>query len=255
MAALAGRPLTEAQQAEFDRMERRRAMRAAQSETDRAAEREERAAKANLRPTPLAQQMMDDTVVEQYRERAAVIAVDMERGLFVRTNPQSGQKEAWTGGYQRTAIGKQLGFKVHNGKLPKCLRSPEFERAVEWERIRRDAAYRVTLKEALPQLDVVMGGFLREAQRRVLSKRVEQIDDRVVFGELRRLIAMKAETEGATSPRGQGVHITINEFRAQIAQLPEEAQAIAIGLYKKQLERLSGAAKVIEGEFAETAAS
>jgi hypothetical protein len=205
------------------------------------------------RSVTLAALMHHEDKVQEFRERAAQIAVDMERGIFMsRSRKADHHMEPWSGPYSRPTIAHTIGFNMANGKLPKCLRSPEFERAVEWERIRRDAAYRITLKEAAPQLDVVMGGFLREAQRRVLTKRVETIDDRTVFGELRRLFELKSGIESANDPRGANVQQTVNDFRTQILLLPPEAQETAMALFRQQLARLSSAAAVIDVEMTKT---
>ena len=183
----------------------------------------------------------DPEALESMRQQAAKIAVDMERGIYINTDGSN-----WKGGYSRTKVARDLGYTVGNGILPKPFESPDFERAVEWERIKRDASYRVALKEALPQTDVVLGGLLHEAQRRVLSGEVRKIDDRVLFGELRQYMAMKSQHEASLNPRGD-IHITINDFRKQIEQLPAEAREVALGLFANEMRMISDATKVVDG--------
>jgi hypothetical protein len=175
---------------------------------------------------------------EHKREIAAEVAVDMERGIYRRANGQP-----WKGGYSKVEIAFSMGYTARkpNGKLPTFFKEPLFSRAVEWERRKRDATFRVSMKEAMPMLDSVVGGFLMEALRRVLLH-PETIPSHVLFPELRKYIEMKGEYEGAFNVRPD-VQQSINVFYQNVNGLPEEARAAALEMFKREMASLMDAGR------------
>lgn len=199
--------------------------------------------------------MKDPASLDAFRRRAAQIAVDMERGIYRKLRgKKAGQP--WTGPYSRWQIAEDLGFNARsNSSLPKIFDSPEFERYVEFERMSRDASFRMSMKESMPILDGVISGFLLEAAKRVLLN-PERIPDHVLFPELRKFVEMKGEYEGAFRARPD-ITLVINDFRNNLQALPEAARGKAMELFQNEVLRLTQGAndamRIIDAETKEAA--
>jgi len=197
--------------------------------------------------------MRNPEIMHSLRERAAEIAVDMERGIHTAATGRQ-RKKLWKGPYSRWQIASDLGFNARStSKLPKIFESPHFERYVEWERTKRDATFRAAMKDNLPLLDRTVSGMLLEAARRVLLQ-PEKIQDNVLFTELRKFMILKSEYEGAFNVPTD-VQTVILEFQKNVKGLPEAARLVALNMFKQEILRLTSganeAARVIEGEFKE----
>lgn len=173
-------------------------------------------------------------VLHGMRQSAARIAIDMERGTYIRKDGK-----AWTGPYSKWEIAEAIGYNSkHNQHLPKIFDEPYFSRYVEYERTVRDASYRMAMREAMPMLDPVISGFMIEALRRVLIT-PDKIPDNVLFTELRKFMQMKGEYEGAFSTP-EDVKTLILNFNLQADKLPEEARSKALEIFKREMFALIG---------------
>lgn len=167
------------------------------------------------------------------RNAAAKIAVDMERGQYIKK--KNGQ--AWSGPYNKWEIAEALGYNARsNSHLPKIFNEPHFSRYVEYERTVRDAGYRMAMREAMPMLDPIISGFMIEALRRVLIE-PEKIADNVLFTEMRKFMTMKGEYEGAFNAP-EDVKTLILNFNMQTDKLPEEARQKAVEIFKREMASL-----------------
>lgn len=168
------------------------------------------------------------------RAQAAVIAIDMEQGRWVDHN--TGQRWPEGKALSRTRIAQAMGYSAANGNVLAFMREPEWTRALECERIRRETDGTLTPQRLSYLLSVANRGMLAEITRRVLLE-PEAIPDRTLFTEARKFIEMQA----ALGPSGDGkgdVEAQINAFMAQVRLLPPAAREQALHGLKNDLDRI-----------------
>lgn len=172
----------------------------------------------------------------ELRKRAAQIAVDMEQGDFVDERLD----HKWTPGepYSKRAIAKAMGFSGLRSLV--CMEGPDFLRAVEWERTKREANYRMSVTDAKPLLRVAVSALLLETVRRALEE-PKSFRNSELLDATRKYITLLAEVDGAGS-KPKDVRQTVNIFLSQIDLLPPALREKSLGLFNNELAAITRAA-------------
>jgi hypothetical protein len=168
-----------------------------------------------------------------------MLAVDMERGVYIKP----GEKRPWDRGYSRGEVARAMGYSPNNG-LPAIFEEPEFSRAIEWERLRRDAVYRLEMQAMMPVLKAGSTALIMEVTRRAFVE-PEKIPANVLFAEARKFVTMVAEF-GSDQSKDHDVQKQINNFFISVDGLPEEGRAAAGGIMREELKRITGLAAELE---------
>lgn len=171
------------------------------------------------------------------QQHAAVLAVDMERGIYIKP----GAGEPWTGGYSRTEIARTMGYDQY-GHLPAWMEPPDFERLIEYERLRRDAAYRLEMIAMMPVVKAGSSALLMEVTRRAFME-PEKIPANVLFAETRKFIDIVARY-GTDQPKDHDVKQQITNFFVRVDGLPEEGREAASEIMRQEMRRITGLASV-----------
>jgi hypothetical protein len=174
------------------------------------------------------------------QQHGAMIAVDMERGIYIKP----GAGEPWSGGYSRTEISRAMGYDSV-GTLPAWIAGPDFVRMVEYERLRRDAAYRLEMIAMMPVIKAGSSALLMEVTRRAFVE-PEKIPHNVLFAETRKFIDIVAKF-GTDQPKDHDVQTQINNFFVKVENLPEEGREAATEIMRQELRRITGLTSVTSG--------
>lgn len=167
------------------------------------------------------------------RAQAAVIAIDMEQARWV--DPNTGQRWPEGKALSRTRIAQAMGYSVADGRPLAFMREPEWTRALEYERIRRETDGTLTPQRLSYLLSVANRGMLAEITRRVLLE-PEAIPDRTLFTEARKFIEMQAALVNPGS--GKDLEASLGTFMAQIRLLPPAAREHALRALRGDMDRL-----------------
>lgn len=193
---------------------------------------------------------IDPEAVIQLRRHAAILAVDMERGMYRKESKDSRE---WKGSYSIAEIMRAMGYYVReNGKRgnnPVIFREPEWSRAVEWERLKRDASYRQEIDGLMPMMKVGLNAMLMQIIERALV-RPESIPDHVLFPETRKMMDMVAEF--GKQKQESELDNMAEQFMKTVKGLPEGAREIAIQAFQTEVRMLirdtSDVKKILNGD-------
>jgi len=176
-----------------------------------------------------------DVVRERFREfceEAARIAIDMEQKTWL--DPETGA--LWDRHtYSRARIGQVLGFRNADQELPSFLEEPHFSRALEWERIRREANIRMSAENIKPLLSVIASGFVLETLSRVLND-PKGISNRELLTEGRKWVQMLVESDAGNAAK-PGIQNTITILLQNIQGLPQASRRKVLRLVGGEVER------------------
>lgn len=168
----------------------------------------------------------------ELREQAAAIAVDMEQGLWV--DPDS--RERWPVGrpVSKTAVARAMGYRVANRSTLSFMAEPQWSRALQFERLRREATSSADAGKVRQLVTLIANGLLLEAYRRVLLV-PETIADRVLIVEARQYVEMGASLSG-----GEPAHAREDQYAALSAtlrRLPPSARVQFLHRYEAAMAR------------------
>ncbi len=175
---------------------------------------------------------------DEFREKGAILAVDMEEGTYQRDDGS-----LWTGPYSKREIAERLGWsRPGNGdSYPVWMAEPTFSNWVQYERIKRTFHARVSIDEAKPLLAIGAGALLLEVVKRALTA-PESIGNRELFLEARRWLELLKDVDekqdGNRDPRS-----IIDDFFKSLTRLPKNASARALLLFETDIDRTTAAAK------------
>ena len=170
----------------------------------------------------------------ELRAHAAKIAVDMEQGVFVRPDGTT-----WKEGepFSRKGIAKAMGFS--GLQVLVCTEGPQFLRAVEWERTKREANYRMSIQDARPLLRVAVSALLLETVRRSLEE-PESFKNSELLDATRKYMVLLGELDGG-GQKTKDVRQTVNVFLSQINLLPPDLRKKSLGLFSNELRTIAKA--------------
>lgn len=195
-------------------------------------EPEQGAAVAQERPTRSRGARGRDAASE--RALASAIAIDMEQGRW--TDPDTGER--WPEGkpLSKTAVARAMGYSVANGKTLAFMREPEWTRALEYERIRRNG-------DIGPMLSATTKAMAAEIMRRVMIE-PESIPDRVLLPEFRQLVELQA---GLARPSAKfSLEEYLRDFAANLRLLPPKSREAAVRSMQNDAERYMAATRALD---------
>lgn len=168
------------------------------------------------------------------RAHAAVIAVDMERGVYRKGG------RPWTNGISITEIMRAMGYYIRPSDnrrnfTPVIFKEPEWGRAVEWERIKRDASYRLEMEGLMPLMRVGLNAMLFEVIRRAMVD-PQNIPSHVLFAETRKMMDVVAEF--GRQKKASEVDDMMAKFMETVKHLPEGAREIAVQAFQTEVRML-----------------
>ena len=180
-------------------------------------------------------------------EAAARMALDMEQGTWL--DPRTG--ELWPGGrYSRARIGAELGFPRAHEKTPSFLRDPVFPRAVEWERVKREASMRMSADNVKPLVAVATSGLIMELLDRVLNQ-PRSIADRELLTETRKYVNLLVEWDRG-KPQKPHIQQTLQILFQNIQGLPATSRAKVKRLLGNELERGLATLREVSAQIGES---
>lgn len=169
---------------------------------------------------------------EWFITEASRIAVDMELGTWV--DPQSGK--LWEGGrFSRQRLGEVLGFPNARYSPPSFMDEPKFSRAVQWERIRREADMRMSSQTVKPLVSVAASAFLTELLNRALNH-PEKISDRELITETRKYVEMLVSWDEGSKEKPH-IQQTLTLLIQNINGLPASSRLKVRSMLGREMER------------------